>query len=91
MIHKQVNKHKPHIFFSYLRSASLERVKALMKTINSLSFSPRTLHTLLKYIMNGPLFVIKDKKYNTQEGRSFMYIQAGTHGCEDVTWQKYSS
>lgn len=60
MLHKKVNKHKPHIFFSYLRNASSQRVKALMKTINGSSFSPQTLHTLLKYIMNGPLFVLKN-------------------------------
>lgn len=72
MIHKEINKHKPHIFFSYLRNASSRRVKALMKTINSTSFSPRTLHTQLKYIMNGPLFVIKDKN---------IIHKRATHSC----------
>lgn len=46
MIHKEINKHKPHIFFSYLRNASSHRVKALMKSINNTSFSPHTRHTV---------------------------------------------
>lgn len=45
MIHKEINKHKPHILFLYLRNASLQGVKAFTKTRTVHHFSPHTLHT----------------------------------------------